>query len=122
MKLIDSLPNKTSSGHDNISNVLLKKIKESISQPLASLFNESMQEGLVPDIMKIADVIPLHKSKSKTETTNYRPISLLLTISKVLENVIYTHTYRFLESTDQIFKASTVLEINTHVNLLSVNS
>ena len=67
-KLIDSLPNKTSSGHDNISNVMLKKIKDSISQPLASLFNESMQDGQVPDIMKIADVIPLHNSKSRNET------------------------------------------------------
>ena len=87
-KLIDSLPNKTSSGHDNISNVLLK-IKENVSRPLALIFNESMLEGMVPDIMKISDVIPLHKLKSKQEINNYRPISLLVTISKVLGEVIY---------------------------------
>ena len=104
-KLIDSLPNKISSGHDSISNVLLKKVKETISRPLAYLFNESMLDGQVPDIMKIADVIPLHKSKSKTETNNYRPISLLITISKVLEKVIYNRTYKFLENTEQIFKS-----------------
>ena len=70
----------------------MKKIKDSVSRPLALIFNESMLDGLVPDIMKIADVIPLHKLKSKQETNNYRLISLLVTISKVLEKVIYHRT------------------------------
>ena len=69
------------------------------------LFNESMLDGHVPDIMKIADVIPLHKSKSKDETSNHRPISHLVTFLKVLDNVIYMHTYKFLESNGQIFKS-----------------
>ena len=60
---------------------------------------------LEPNIMKIADVIPLHKSKSKEETNNFRPISLLITMSKILEKVIHKHTYNFLEKTDQIFKS-----------------
>ena len=64
-----------------------------------------MLDGQVPDIMKIADVIPLHKSKSKNETNNYRPISLLVTILKVFEKVIYHRTYKFLESNGQIFKS-----------------
>ena len=102
-KLIDSLPSKTRSGHDDISNVL--KIKDSIAKPLAILINESMQVRTVPDIMKIAYVIPLHKSKSKEETNNFRPISLLITMSKILEKVIHKHTYDFLEKTDQIFKS-----------------
>ena len=55
--------------------------------------------------MKIVDVIPLYKSKSKEETNNYRLISLLITMSKILEKVIYTRTYNFLEKTDQIFKS-----------------
>ena len=55
--------------------------------------------------MKIADVIPLYKSKSKEETNNYRPISLLITMSKVLEKVVYSRTYNFLEKTNQIFKS-----------------
>ena len=103
--MIDSLPNKTSSGHDNISNVLLKKIKENVSGPLALILNESMLDGKFPDIMKITDVIPLHKSKSKQETNNYRPISLLVTLSKALEKVIYHRTYKFPDKNGQIFKS-----------------
>ena len=102
--LIDSLQNKNSSGHDNISNVLLKKIKRSIVEPLCMIFNKSLKEGNFPDKMKTADVIPLYKSKSKDDRTNYRPISLLLTISKVLEKIMYKRTYGFLERTGQIYE------------------
>ena len=55
--------------------------------------------------MKRADVIPLYKSKQHDESNNYRPISLLLTISKILEKIVYKRTYRFLEQTEQIFKS-----------------
>ena len=53
--------------------------------------------------MKSADVILLYKSKSKENPVNYRPISLLITISKLLEKIIYKRTYSFLEDTDQIY-------------------
>ena len=104
-KLLSRLPNKTSSGHDDISNCLLKKLGPSITYPLSLIFNQSMQEGSFPGIMKQADVIPLHKSKDKAQTNNYRPISFLPTISKRLEKIIYKRTYCFLENTNQIFKS-----------------
>ena len=103
--LITQLPGKTSSGHDDISNILLKKLSEEIVYPLAHTFNSSIQDGEVPHIMKIADVVPLHKSKSRDLMSNYRPISLLITISKILEKIMYKRSYEFLESTDQIFKS-----------------
>ena len=53
--------------------------------------------------MKIADVFPLHKSKEKFLPTNYRPISLLLTISKLLEKLIYSRTYSFLNNSNQLY-------------------
>ena len=88
-KLLSKLPNKTSSGHDDISNCLLKKLVPSITHQLSLVFNQSMLEGSFPEIMKQADVIPLHKSKDKTHTNNYHPILLLPTISKLLEKIIY---------------------------------
>ena len=48
--------------------------------------------------MKAADVAPLYKSKEKYMVTNYRPISLLITMSKILEKVIYSRVYNFLVS------------------------
>ena len=104
-KLIDQLPNKTSKGHDDISNVLLKRIKHAISNPLVMIFNKSLQEGTFPEEMKKADVIPLFKNKERYLVTNYRPISLLVTISKLLEKVVYTRTYKFLCYTNQLYQS-----------------
>ena len=87
--LINNLPYKTSSGHDNISNVLLKKISNKIKYPLSIIFNKSLEQGKFPDSMKMTDVSTLYKSKDQYECTNYRPISLLLTISKLLEKIMY---------------------------------
>ena len=103
LTLINSLPNKSSSGYDNISNNLLKSISNEILAPLELIFNKSIEEGIFPSNMKKADVVPLHKSKDKHECSNYRPISLLLTLSKLLEKIIYKRVYGFLEATGQIF-------------------
>ena len=102
-ELIKKLPMKTSSGHDNISNVLLKKLSESVTTPLSIIFNKSLEEGVFPEDMKSADVVPLFKSKDRNECTNYRPISLLLTISKLLEKVVYSRTYKFLEKHNKLY-------------------
>ena len=103
--LIMSLPNKTSSGHDSISNNLLKKLIPAIVEPLRIIFNKSLETGTFPDEMKKADVVPLYKSKAEYECTNYRPISLLLTISKLLEKLMYKRTYYFLEQTNQLYQS-----------------
>ena len=102
-KLIEGLTAKTSSGHNNISNSLLKKIKEGIVTPLNIIINSSLQEEYFPSRKKMANVVPLFKSKNKNIKTNYRPISLLLTLSKVLEKVVYTRTYNFMKNTSQIY-------------------
>ena len=101
--LISKLPNKKSSGFDNIDNIILKEIKDCKSPKLAEMFNLSMFEGVFPEKMKLAEVVPLYKSKEKYLTNNYRPISLLITISKLLEKVIYKKTYSFLQATDQLY-------------------
>ena len=96
-KLISALPNKRSSGHDNIDNILLKKFQLEIAPVLADIFNQSISTGVFPDIMKLAEVVPLFKSNDRTLTENYCPISLLITISKILEKIVYRHTYTFLQ-------------------------
>ena len=88
-KFMQQLPMKTSSGHDNISNVLLKSIGVHLLTPLTRIFNDSISMGIFLDIMKLADVVPLYKAKEKFLETNYRPISLLTTMSKLLEKVVY---------------------------------
>ena len=104
-KLINNLPNKKSSGYDNLSNVLLKQIKPSIINPLTLICNNSIKEGEFPHDMKAADVSLLHKSKERHVVTNYRPISLLITLSKILEKVVYSRVYNFLVETDQLYQS-----------------
>ena len=103
-KLINSLPNKTSSGHDDISNKLLKEICEPILPALDYIMNESLKLGEFPTVMKLAEVVPLFKSGKSEIVGNYRPISSLMTILKVLEKVVYNRVYRFLVDTDQIYE------------------
>ena len=55
--------------------------------------------------MKLADVIPLYQNKNKDACTNYRPISLLLTISKVLEKNVYKCTYKFLDDNNLLYES-----------------
>ena len=104
-KLIDGLENKTSSGHDHVSNILLKKLKKSLLVPLEIIFNLSISEGVFPHLMKSADVIPLYKAKERHSVTNYRPISLLTTLSKILEKIIYKRTYTFLQNSGQFYQS-----------------
>ena len=55
--------------------------------------------------MKLAETTPLYKGKETHYTTNYRPISLLLTISQVLGKIVYRRMYDFLKQTDQFYKS-----------------
>ena len=80
--IIWKLPNKTSYGHDRISNLVLKCLLDCISFPLCSIFNQSIAEGKFPSAMKNAEVIPLYKGKEFDKVSNYRPVSLLIMIFK----------------------------------------
>ena len=104
-KLIDKLPPKKSCGIDGVDNIIPKEIKPFIVGLLCIIFNKSLETGVFPERMKTAKVVPLYKSKSKYLTTNYRPISLLITISKILEKVMYSRVYSFLTSTDQLYSS-----------------
>ena len=101
--LITKLPNKMSCSHDMISNKLLKSLATSISYPLSIIFNQSISEGIYPDQMKLAEVTPLYKGKASDNVINYRPISLLVTISKVIEKLIYKRMIKYIEKYELLY-------------------
>ena len=88
-----------------ISNNLLKSLSNSISLPLTFIFNQSITGSIFPDQMKIAEILPLYKGKESDQLVNYRPISLLLTMSKLLEKIIYKRTIRFIDKYKLLYES-----------------
>ena len=95
IKIIDGLPSKTSSGIDDISPNLLKSIKHEISKPITLIINQCFQKGIFPDTLKIAKVVPIYKCNDETALNNYRPISVLPSLSKVFERVIFNQIHEY---------------------------
>ena len=72
------------SGPYSIPSRILKSIEDIVAEPLANIINLSLEEGVFPDRLKIAEVIPVHKKDSRLDYENYRPISLLSNLEKIL--------------------------------------
>ena len=68
-----------------------------ICTPLTYICNLSLQEGVFPDELKIANVIPLFKNDDPELFNNYRPVSLLCTVSKLFEKIMYNRLLSFLD-------------------------
>ncbi len=102
-KLIMSFKPKKSAGDDGITMQLLRWVSDSCSGPVATLINMSLEQGIFPCAMKLAKVIPIFKAKSKEQFANYRPISLLSNISKILEKVVHKRLYSFIEKHDILY-------------------
>ena len=94
--IINKLKNKTSRGIDGISNQILKIAKAELLRPLTFLINQMIHTGTYPQKLKIAKVTPIFKANDKEHFSNYRPISLLPSISKIFESVIYQQLMKYL--------------------------
>jgi len=94
---------KMSSGPDNISTYLLKRLSSSVCKPLSLIFNSSMYRSEVPDIWKHALISPIYKSKgTKKKAKNYRPISLTCVPCRVFESIVNRRLLDFLLKNDAI--------------------
>ena len=83
-------------GLDNISAHLLRNLCPSIVTTLCDIVNWSIESGVFPSSWKKAKVVPLHKGGPANERDNYRPISILSTASKILEQHVHNHLYNYL--------------------------
>ena len=104
LKICRSLKPKVSSGTDLISNKLLKEIAPIIITPLHYLLNLSLETGFIPKELKIAKVVPVFKDGDCHLFNNFCPISLLNSVSKLLEKVVARQLIGFLNAHDIIYK------------------
>ena len=125
---IDKLKNK-GPGHDRISAKIIKLGKNHLTQPLTHLANLCISSGTFPDILKKSVVKPIYKSGDKHQVVNYRPISILPVISKILEKIIHERLYKFFCDNEIISnnqfgfrpKHSTEQAVTTYVDNITKN-
>ena len=87
--IISSLNSNKASGLNSIPYRILFLLKNEISKQLADLFNLSFMTGVSPSVLKTAQVVPVFKKYSKLNYSNYRPISLLSNIEKILKKLMH---------------------------------
>lgn len=87
-----------SCGLDGITSRIVEENIEVFTVILTKLFRLSLSSGVFPDVLKTSIVVPLYKSGNTSDPTNYRPIALTSTISKIFEQCIKFKLVKHLES------------------------
>jgi len=97
-RVIVALPNKPTS-FQNVPIFIYKHLSELLSPVIADLFNMSIRSGIFPQCLKLARVVPVFKGGDSKYVGNYRPISILSTMSKIFEKLMYGKLMSFLSNT-----------------------
>ena len=83
---------------------IIKSVKDQLIPGLVIVFNKSIHQGIFPDILKIAKIIPIFKKSEYYIAGNYRPISLLSIFHKLLEKIIYRRLMTFFQKHNLLYK------------------
>ena len=125
-KIIQFLKCKDCYGYDEISPRILKISAPHILSPLIYIINKTLATGIFPDRLKFSVVKPIFKKGAPSELSNYHPISLLTSFSKIIEKIIYIRLYQYLIVNNILvneqfgFKEKSSTEVATHYLLNTV--
>ena len=97
INIVKGFASKSSAGYDSIPVNIMKSSIVSIANPLANIINSSFRNGLCPDQLKIAKICPIFKDGRSDLFTNYRPISVLPSFSKIFEKIVYLRLECYLK-------------------------
>ena len=102
--LIKEMNTSKSVGPYSIPKNILKLSCSVLSKPLAKLINFSLSEGISPDLLKFSNAHALFKKGNNLDYNNYRPISLISNIGKLIEKIVHKRLYSFLEKNYLLFE------------------
>jgi hypothetical protein len=121
LEVTGKLKSKYSTGFDGIPALLIKHCVQHIIKPLTFIFNLSLSTGTFHNLMKIAKVRRIFKKGRIQDLSNYRPISILLVCSKILETIMYNRVVSFLTKHNLITSAQNGFRANksTHTTIQS---
>ena len=102
LKLFEDLDENKAPDLDNLSGKFLKDGAAILAKPISQISNLSIKYSIFPSDCIIAKSRPMFKKVSKTAPKNYRPISLLPLVSKIIEKVIHDQTQSFLDKIDNL--------------------
>ena len=102
-KIISKFSISKSTGVNSIPTRILKDIANIFSQILSNLINLSFNEGVFPELLKVAKIIPIYKKGDTLDCSNYRTISLLSNFSKIYEKCMHNRIYGHLEKYNLLY-------------------
>ena len=102
--ILHNIDHTKSSDVFGLSPKIIKNASEYLSEILTEMFNSSFENGTFPNLMTFACVIPIFKGGSRFDVSNYRPVSLLPVISKIIEKLMHERLMRFLKSNNILYE------------------
>ena len=102
LNAINRLEREKASGPNMVTITLVKDAAISIAYPLMVIYNASLINGIFPDVWKLARVTPIYKSGPKTDTNNYRPISVISVFSRMLERLTHDQLFEFIKTNKRL--------------------
>ena len=117
LNIVNKFNGKSSEDINGVSMNIIKKVVESIVSPLNYICNISLNSGVFPDKLKIAKVIPLYKSGQMHEVSNFRPVSILPQLSKVLEKLFEIRLRNYIDKNSLLFNGQYGFRTNHSTNL-----
>ena len=117
MKIITNIESSKAAGVDKLSGRFLEDGANILAKPISALCNLSISQGVFPIASKVTKLKPIFKNGNKTDSSNYRPISLLTSILKIIERVIHDQTNAFLSDEDILHDHQSGFRGNHSTNL-----
>ena len=99
LRILMSLNVSNGDEYDTLPPKVIRLVSPIIASPLTGIINLSITQGIFPDLLKTACVVPAFKNEDQSKKENYRPISILNTFSKVFERYVSDQLFPFFNET-----------------------